>query len=228
MEIPQSLWQPLPVLDHPPVFSFSLYLSRFPMSQLVPVASHWASLRGVRDKILQVSPVSQCKNLNKEGRHCHSEHADSNSQTFAPELQLFSFSSSILPLVTVAVCFHFVTFLQMKGLGYFFLLHIPSCSFPSNTRALENSTLLLSFSVISKAAPPWALSHGQQLPAQCYGHHVSVVFLITLPWHFHTHKHSKVFHKETLKYFWHPVSIELFSLCNRSFVNHTPRNFGRD
>lgn len=95
---------------HPWIFfSFSLHLIRFPMSQLVPTASHHAP----------PEEVPQCKNLSDQGRSCQHGYADSDRQIFIPELQLRSFSSTIVITLTVCYCLVTVPFSLWNGWGIF-------------------------------------------------------------------------------------------------------------
>lgn len=180
---------------------------------------------------LRTSKRSQSNN-SPSPSHFSTEEPEQTRQTLPPQI-CWQWQANLCPwaIVILLLQFHLIishcnclllfgnlSFLCTKQIGYFCFLRIPSCGFPSNTSTLENSTFLLHFSftkqVHSGHTPlPFAIASIMlQLPGFCR------VFLITLPWHFRTHEHSKVFHKETLKHFWHPVGSKLFSLLNRSLV----------
>lgn len=117
------------------------------------------------------------------------------------------------PVPSLMMCYLLVTLLLLS-----LLLCFPSHSslqFPFT----HQSTGKLHFSCFNSPLFIKQLHSGNTRPPQGAGGAATRfcwAFLITLPWHFHTHEHSKVFHKENFKCFWHPAGGKLFSLLSIS------------
>lgn len=218
METPQSLWQPLPVFGHPQNFSFSLYLIR--ISHLLT----WAcclpsrtSKRSLTDqKISKSVQFINARTWTNKADNCHGHHeyADNDRQTFV--MVFLRFHLTISHCNCLLSCAKLFLFSLWDSLGIFVsLTYLAAVSLQTPAHWKTPLFFFTSQLFIKQVhsghslSPPAVASIMPQLPG------FTRLFLITLPWHFHTHEHSKVFHKETLKYFCHPVGSKLFSLLNR-------------